>query len=113
MRGEPGTVERVELRRGEEPERIPPDPPDIANTGGAIQNDVVDALPLQVIADRQPSLACPDHHNIVVFALGVDRLSRRCCRECIGLGSEQIARLDQIRRMAAGMGPADGRRCRA
>ena len=45
-------VEAVELRGSEKPERIPPLSPDIADAGGGLQNHMVDAFPLEVMANR-------------------------------------------------------------
>src|SRR5262249_40889537 len=67
-RWERHAVEAVEARRREEPERVPPHPPRIANPRVRVENHERQPSPGQVIADREPGLPGSDHDRLDALA---------------------------------------------
>ncbi len=63
--GKAQAIEPVELGRREQPQGIPAVTPDVADPRGAIEDDVVDAAPFQMVADREPGLPGADHGDPV------------------------------------------------
>src|SRR6188474_1440518 len=64
-------VQAVEAVWREQPERVPPPPPRIADTRVRVQDDAVHAEFPEVVADRQAGLTSADHEYADALSTGV------------------------------------------
>src|SRR5262245_15437026 len=64
-------VEAREPRRREESQRIPTVAPGVADARARVEDHELDALPLQVIADREARLSPTDYHRVDALSVHV------------------------------------------
>src|SRR5690606_19633630 len=69
-------VEATEPRRREQPQRVPALPPRITHALARVEDHELQPALLQVMPDRQPRLAAPDHDRLYVLSLSCRRHRR-------------------------------------